>query len=55
MYFVLIGCDKNLIEVVVFGIKIKILKIVNEKLYKYSKYIKFRIFWVDCGLIYGFV
>lgn len=52
MYFVLIGCEKNLIEVVVFGIKVKILRMVNEK---FSKYIKFRIFWVDCGLIYGFV
>lgn len=54
MYPASIGCDKNLIEAAVFGIKTKTLKIVNEKLYKYSKYTKSRTYRVDCGLIHGF-
>lgn len=54
MYPASIGCDKNLIEAAVFGIKTKTLKIVNEKLYKYSKYTKSRTSRVDCGLIHGF-
>lgn len=51
MYPASIGCDKNLIEAAVFGIKSKTLKTVNEKL---SKYTKSRTSLVDCGLIHGF-